>query len=77
MARNILDKTEAELRELRASGVSMLYKSESGDDVTLKRIAKGDDAKAHADAAALAHRANIQLSVIALLGIGRERARAR
>ena len=76
MARNILDKTEAELRELRASGVSMLYVGpESGDDVTLKRIAKGDDAKAHVDAAALAHRADIQLSVIALLGIGRERMR--
>ena len=72
MARNILDKTEAELRELRASGVSMLYVGpESGDDVTLKRIAKGDDARAHVDAAALAHRADINSPSHALLGIGR------
>ena len=76
MARNILDKSEAELRELRTGGVSMLYVGpESGDDITLKRIAKGDDAKAHVEAAALAHRADIELSVIALLGIGRERMR--
>jgi len=74
MARNILEKTDAELAELRALGLTTLYVGpESGDDVTLKRIAKGDDAKAHVDAAEKARRADIALSVIVLLGIGTDR----
>jgi radical SAM superfamily enzyme YgiQ (UPF0313 family) len=74
MARNILAKTDAELRELRAGGLSLLYIGpESGDDATLKRIAKGDDAAAHVLAAERAHSAGMQLSVIALLGIGMDR----
>ena len=75
MARNILEKGPDALAELRSQGVSMLYVGpESGDDPTLKRIAKGDDAQAHVDAAVLARGAGIDLSVIALLGIGRDRA---
>ena len=74
MARNILEKGADALAELRTQGVSMLYVGpESGDDPTLKRIAKGDDAQAHIDAAALCRDADIDLSVIALLGIGRDR----
>ena len=74
MAMNILEKGLDAMRELRAGGLSMLYIGpESGDDVTLKRIAKGDDAQAHIDAAELTHQAEIELSVIALLGIGRDR----
>lgn len=74
MARNVLEKSEAELHELREAGLSLLYIGpESGDDVTLKRIAKGDDAQAHVDAAARAHAAGMELSVIALLGIAMER----
>ena len=74
MARNILEKTEAELAELRAGGLSLLYVGpESGDDATLKRIAKGDDAATHVRAAERAHAAGMQLSVIALLGIAMER----
>jgi radical SAM superfamily enzyme len=41
--------------------------------VTLKRIAKGDDAAAHVEAARRAHAAGMELSVIALLGIGMDR----
>ncbi len=75
MARNVLEKSEAELRALREAGLSILYVGpESGDDVTLKRIAKGDDAAAHVEAAARAHRAGLELSVIVLLGIGHDRA---
>jgi radical SAM superfamily enzyme YgiQ (UPF0313 family) len=75
MARNILEKSDAELKELAEAGLTMLYIGpESGDDVTLKRIAKGDDADAHVRAAARAHAAGMKLSVIALLGIGGDRA---
>ena len=74
MARNIRDKTDAELTELKEAGLSLLYIGpESGDDPTLKRIAKGDDAAAHVRAAERAHAAGMQLSVIALLGIAMER----
>ena len=74
MARNVNAKTEAELAELRAAGLSTLYIGpESGDDATLKRIAKGDDAAAHVLAARRAHAAGMSLSVIALLGIAMDR----
>jgi len=74
MARNVRDKSDAELATLRAAGLSLLYIGpESGDDATLKRIAKGDTAAAHVEAAVRAHTADMQLSVIALLGIASER----
>ena len=77
MARNILGKTDPELAELRAGGLSTLYVGlESGDDATLKRVAKGDDAAAHVEAARRAHAAGMELSVIALLGIAGERSEA-
>lgn len=74
MARNVRDKSDGELAELRKAGLSLLYIGpESGDDPTLKRIAKGDDAAAHVLAAERAHAAGMQLSVIALLGIAMDR----
>ena len=74
MARNVLAKTEDDLRALREAGLSLLYMGpESGDDATLKRVAKGDDAAAHVEAAQRAHAAGMQLSVIALLGIAMDR----
>lgn len=74
MARNVLEKSDEELRALREAGLSILYIGpESGDDVTLKKIAKGDDAAAHVEAARRAHAAGMELSVITLLGIGMER----
>jgi radical SAM superfamily enzyme YgiQ (UPF0313 family) len=81
MARNVLAKTDEELRTLREAGLSLLYVGpESGDDATLKRIAKGDDAAAHVEAARRARAAGMEMSVIALLGIAgdrwREHARA-
>lgn len=70
MARNILDKTESELLELHAAGLSLLYIGpESGDDVTLKRIAKGATFEDHVQAARRAHAAGMTISVIALLGV--------
>jgi radical SAM superfamily enzyme YgiQ (UPF0313 family) len=71
MARNILEKTDEELRTLRAAGLSRLYIGpESGDDVTLKRIAKGSTFADHAEAARRAHAAGFELSVIVMLGVG-------
>jgi len=71
MARNVLEKTEEELAELRALGLTRLYIGpESGDAVTLKRIAKGDDFEAHVRAAGRAHTAGMEISVIVLLGAG-------
>ncbi|MFT3770354.1 MAG: radical SAM protein [Minicystis sp.] len=74
MARNVNEKSEAELLRLREAGLSLLYIGpESGDDATLKRIAKGDDAAAHVEAARRARAAGMEMSVIALLGIAGER----
>ena len=74
MARNVLAKSDDQLRLLRAAGLRLLYIGpESGDDVVLKRIAKGDDAAAHIEAAGRARAAGLAISVIALLGIGGDR----
>ncbi len=71
MASNILEKSEAELTELCTSGLTQLYIGpESGDDPTLKRIAKGSTAQDHVEAAQRAHTAGMKTSVIFLLGAG-------
>ncbi len=68
-ALNLLAKTPAELERLRGLGLSLLYIGpESGDDPTLKRIAKGADFEQHVDAAQRAHGAKMRLSAIFLLG---------
>jgi radical SAM superfamily enzyme YgiQ (UPF0313 family) len=70
MASNISEKTPDELKELRKNGLKLLYIGpESGDDLTLKRIAKGSTAAEHVEAARLAHQAGMEISVIALLGV--------
>jgi radical SAM superfamily enzyme YgiQ (UPF0313 family) len=71
MARNVLAKSDAELARLRAGGLTRFYLGpESGDDVTLKRIAKGGTFADHVEAARRAHAAGVETSVIALLGAG-------
>jgi radical SAM superfamily enzyme YgiQ (UPF0313 family) len=70
-ARNLLAKTDAELRRLRELGLSLLYLGpESGDDETLRRIAKGGTFDDHVLAARRARDAGMELSVIFLLGAG-------
>lgn len=70
-ARNVLEKTPAELERLAGLGLTRLYIGpESGDDLTLKRIAKGASHAEHVEAAQKAHAAGMELSVIALLGAG-------
>jgi radical SAM superfamily enzyme YgiQ (UPF0313 family) len=74
MARNVAGKSDQELAELSARGLSTLYIGpESGDDAVLARIAKGDTFAGHVEAARRAHAAGMKLSVIALLGIAGER----
>jgi len=74
-ARNLLEKSPEELKRLRDLGLSLLYIGpESGDDLTLKRIAKGASAEEHIEAARKAHGAGQEQSLIFLLGAGgRER----
>ena len=70
-AANVLDKSLDQLQELCRLGLTQLYIGpESGDDVTLKRIAKGSTAADHVAAAKRAHAAGMKLSVIFLLGAG-------
>lgn len=77
-ARNLLEKTPAELKRLRELGLSLLYIGpESGDDVTLRRIAKGASAADHVEAARKAKEAGMEQSLMFLLGAGgRERSEA-
>jgi radical SAM superfamily enzyme YgiQ (UPF0313 family) len=73
MARNVLEKNDEELKALYEAGLKQLYIGpESGENRTLKKIAKGDDFDAHVEAAQKARRAGMKISVIALLGIGGE-----
>lgn len=85
-ATNVLEKTEPELRALRERGLSLLYMGpESGDEATLRRIAKGPRPwvggapvsreepylfEAHVEAARKARAAAMRLSAIFLLGAG-------
>ncbi len=70
-AENVLEKTPEDLRQLRQAKLSMLYIGpESGDDITLKRIVKGATFADHVEAARRAHDADMDVSVIVLLGAG-------
>lgn len=70
-ATNVLAKSAAELARLRELGLALLYMGpESGDDVTLRKIAKGSSAADHVEAARCARAAGMELSAIFLLGAG-------
>jgi radical SAM superfamily enzyme YgiQ (UPF0313 family) len=70
MARNVLEKSAQELEALREGGLTRLYIGpESGDDLTLKAIAKGSSFDEHVQAAQRAHQAGMELSVITMLGV--------
>jgi len=74
-ARNLLEKSPTELLRLREWGLSLLYIGpESGDDLTLQRIAKGANAADHVEASRKAREAGMEQSLMFLLGAGgRER----
>ncbi len=70
-ALNLLAKSPEELGHLCDLGLRLLYIGpESGDDVTLKRIAKGAGSAEHVEAAAKARLAGFKQSLIFLLGVG-------
>ncbi|MCB9777081.1 MAG: radical SAM protein [Alphaproteobacteria bacterium] len=82
MARNVLEKTPAELAALRAQGLTVLYMGpESGDEQTMRELAKQPRLAgvprdrdylfdSHVAAAQQAHAAGMKLSTIFLLGAG-------
>jgi radical SAM superfamily enzyme YgiQ (UPF0313 family) len=71
MASNVLDKSPDDLKELRKLGLNLLYIGpESGDEVVLKRIAKGSSFDEHVEAAQRAKAAGMRISAIFLLGAG-------
>jgi radical SAM superfamily enzyme YgiQ (UPF0313 family) len=70
-AMNLLQKSVEDLTRLCEGGLVQLYIGpESGDDVTLKRIAKGATFAEHVEAARRADAAGMKLSAIFLLGVG-------
>lgn len=70
-ALNLLAKSQHELERLHRLGLKLLYIGpESGDDMTLQRIAKGATAADHVEAAAKARAAGMRQSLIFLLGAG-------
>jgi radical SAM superfamily enzyme YgiQ (UPF0313 family) len=86
-AGNVLEKRPSELVELRDAGLRLLYMGpESGDEATLRSLAKGPRPRAsdgsragrdsdylvqaHIDAAARARAAGVPISAIFLLGAG-------
>ncbi len=70
-ARNLLEKSPEELKRLRSLGLSLLYIGpESGDDATLRHIAKGASAAEHIEAARKAREAGMEQSLMFLLGAG-------
>ena len=74
-AKSLRMKSPEDLKELRASGLGILYMGlESGDAVTLKAIRKGAGPEEMIAAGRKARQAGFKLSITVLLGIaGRER----
>jgi len=70
-AQNLLEKSVAELRQIREAGLTLLYYGiESGNDAVLKRINKGVSAAQMAESLRKAHAAGMKLSATVILGIG-------
>lgn len=73
LPRNLRKKSVAELRELAAAGLSLAYVgAESGDDVVLERVNKGETFASTAEALDKLGAAGISRSVMILNGLGGE-----
>jgi radical SAM superfamily enzyme YgiQ (UPF0313 family) len=71
LPRNVRNKSVAELTELRAAGLSLVYVgAESGDDTVLQRVNKGETFETTRDALDKLGQAGITRSVMLLNGLG-------
>jgi radical SAM superfamily enzyme YgiQ (UPF0313 family) len=71
MPKNILQKKDDELREIRTAGLDMLYVGiESGNDVVLKKVTKGASYKTILQACQKAKRHGYIISCMVILGLG-------
>lgn len=71
MPKNILQKNDDELREIRSAGLDMLYVGiESGYDAVLKKVTKGATYKTILEACQKAKRQGYILSCMVILGLG-------
>lgn len=71
LPRNLKNKSVEELAELRDLGLGLLYiGAESGDDVVLEKIAKGETYRSTCDALLKAKAAGIKTSVMIINGMG-------
>lgn len=70
-ARDVLSKTDQELRELRGRKLKILYMGlESGDEETLARVDKGATVQEIVEAVRRAQAADMRVSVMVLIGLG-------
>lgn len=71
MPKNLLQKSNTELRKLRTAGLKMLYVGiESGSDKVLKKITKGATYKTIVESCKKAKETNYVLSCMIILGLG-------
>ncbi|MGH9923515.1 MAG: radical SAM protein [Nitrososphaerales archaeon] len=71
MPKNLLQKSEDELRSLQKTGLTLFYVGiETGSDKLLKKVTKGATAKGIIDGCLKAKRAGINLSCMIILGLG-------
>jgi hypothetical protein len=71
MPKNLLQKKDDELKELRLAGLKMLYVGiESGNDVVLKKVTKGATYKTIVQSCQKAKRHGYILSCMVILGLG-------
>jgi radical SAM superfamily enzyme YgiQ (UPF0313 family) len=71
MPKNILQKKDDDLDNLRAAGLSMLYVGiETGNDVLLKKVTKGATSKGIIQSCQKARRHGYTLSCMIILGLG-------
>jgi radical SAM superfamily enzyme YgiQ (UPF0313 family) len=71
LPKDILNKSESELKELRSLGLKLLYIGiETGDDDLLKLINKGETFNSTVDGILKAHEAGIEASIMIINGLG-------
>jgi radical SAM superfamily enzyme YgiQ (UPF0313 family) len=71
MPKNLLQKTDEELKALRAAGLHMFYVGiESGNDMVLKKVTKGATGRSIVQACTKAKKHGYALSCMVILGLG-------